>query len=209
MEGERVITFPPMLPASQFLKCDQAEILYVAAMRHTFPLLILLALAGSALAATDLEQEYVQVRKIALKDPKVQAAFQKADERLNEKIIEIDPALKAIVERESLHHQGPQQEAVHGHPVAAAPRPAGREHIVVKGETLTVIAEHYHVTVASLKSANQITDERKLRVGQKLVIPGGTAPTATPKPEATPQDAAKGSKSDDLGSWWDEVKKNL
>ena len=46
----------------------------------------------------DLAQEYDQVRKIALKDPKVRAAFDRANEKLNKRIIEIDPALKPFVE---------------------------------------------------------------------------------------------------------------
>ena len=46
----------------------------------------------------DLAQEYSQVRKIALKDPKVRAAFERANEKLNKRIIEIDPALKPFVE---------------------------------------------------------------------------------------------------------------
>ena len=46
----------------------------------------------------DLAQEYNQVRQIALKDPKVRAAFERANEKLNKRIIEIDPALKPFVE---------------------------------------------------------------------------------------------------------------
>src|SRR5271163_3207795 len=57
----------------------------------------------SSLAATsqksDQAQEYIQARKIALKDPGVQAAYTKADEKLDDRIIEIDPSLKPYVEK--------------------------------------------------------------------------------------------------------------
>ena len=38
--------------------------------------------------------------EVALKDPKVREAYQKAAERLDDKILEIDPTLKPIVDRE-------------------------------------------------------------------------------------------------------------
>ena len=42
----------------------------------------------------DLAQEYDQVRKIALKDPKVRAAFDRANEKLNRRIIEANHIAK-------------------------------------------------------------------------------------------------------------------
>jgi LysM repeat protein len=49
--------------------------------------------------------------------------------------------------------------------------PTGKEHIVAKGETLTVIARTYGVTVADLKKANHLTGDT-ISAGQKLVVPG-------------------------------------
>jgi LysM repeat protein len=145
---------------------------------------LILSVRSTALAAstgTDLDREYAQVRKIALRDPRVQDAFEKANQRLDEKILQIDPALKPIVEREE---RTPAPVAVESartgseaHP-AASPVPEGRQHIVVKGETLSSIAGHYHVKVAALEKINHITDDRKLRVGQKLVIPAAESPEA-------------------------------
>lgn len=130
---------------------------------------ILLALAllpplsacSAAGAAGDLNQEYTQVRKIALKDPKVREAFQKANERLNDKILQIDPALKPVVEGTHAQARPPQ---------AAAPA-AKTTHVVTEGETLGSIAKHYKVTAPALEKANHIADARKLRIGQKLAIP--------------------------------------
>lgn len=44
-------------------------------------------------------------------------------------------------------------------------------HVVVRGETLGVIAARYGVTVAAVKKANGITDVGLIYVGQRLVIP--------------------------------------
>jgi LysM repeat protein len=49
------------------------------------------------------------------------------------------------------------------------------KHTVAKGETLTSIAKHYNISIADLKNANKIENERKLQIGQILSVP-------TPKP---------------------------
>ena len=48
--------------------------------------------------------------------------------------------------------------------------PTGKEHTVVQGETLSVIARNYGVTVAALKKANNLTGDT-ISIGQKLVVP--------------------------------------
>ena len=47
---------------------------------------------------------------------------------------------------------------------------------VQSGESLSVIAARYDVTVSALAAANAITDPNLLSVGQELVVPGRTAP---------------------------------
>ena len=56
--------------------------------------LLALPLSLSAAGSGTQEQEYQQVRKIALRDPKVRAAYDEADQRLEAKMAQIDPALK-------------------------------------------------------------------------------------------------------------------
>ena len=138
-----------------------------------------------------LEAEYEQVRKIALKDAKVRAAFERANEALNKRIVEIDPALKPIVEKQSSAKRKPVG------PTAPAPaKSAGaRTYVVVKGDTLTSIATRFGVTAVDLKSANGIADEHKLQIGQKLRIPEARAGAQT----ATKNDA----------SWWSRVKSSF
>jgi LysM repeat protein len=149
--------------------------------------------AASARSSGDeLEAEYEQVRKIALKDPKVRAAFDRANETLNRKIVEIDPALKPIVGKQG----------------AANPKPIGRTtapqtartrgdqtYVVVKGDTLTSIAARFGINAGDLKAANGIADEHKLQIGQKLRIP---------KARAAAQAATKTDES-----WWGRVKSSF
>jgi LysM repeat protein len=63
-------------------------------------------------------------------------------------------------------------------------------HKVAKGESLYAIAKKYHVTVAAIEKANNITGETKLKLGQNLSIPASSA-TADTKPKATTTTADK------------------
>lgn len=72
-------------------------------------------------------------------------------------------------------------------PVATttAPASSGLTYEVKSGDTLGKIAGNFKVSVDALMKANNITDPRKLRVGQKLTIPGvieTAVSTLAPKP---------------------------
>lgn len=148
-------------------------------------LMILTSLPASA---SDQSVEYFQARNIALKDPKVQAAFQKAGEKLDERIVEIDPSLKSYVEKHRSQYGQPPTSLPTAKPLPVVKKDTAGvvTHVVAKGETLSSIAVQYKVSVASLKSANHITDERKLRAGQKLVIPGASAKSGSGEPKSKP-----------------------
>ena len=151
-----------------------------------------MSIAGTSLQAAtpaNAEQEYQQVRKIALRDPKVRSAYEEADRKLEEKIVQIDPALSDYV-----HHRSSSGTATAASTSATsepggfrkskktetATKPASKQtastssttYVVKSGDTLGAIASHYGVTVTALKKANQIADEKKLAVGQELKIPG-------------------------------------
>ena len=138
-------------------------------------------------ASADLQAEYAQVRKIALRDPGVRAAYAKADAKLNAKILDIDPSLKPIVEKGGagtasapMAKSAAPKKAGVKKPLQGAAMVSGSSYVVAKGDTLTSIAARYRVTAADLKSANGIVDERKLRIGQTLRIPAhSTARPAT------------------------------
>ena len=79
--------------------------------------------------------------------------------------------------------------AVKAEPVAPATgvAPDGSPtHIVKRGENLTSIARQHGTTVSELLQINKIEDERKLQVGQTLILPkSAVIPPQTP-PQPTP-----------------------
>ncbi len=52
-----------------------------------------------------------------------------------------------------------------------APGPAGT-YVVQAGDTLSVIAEQFGLTVEAISAANGITDVNTIQPGQELIIPG-------------------------------------
>jgi LysM repeat protein len=52
-------------------------------------------------------------------------------------------------------------------------------HTVASGETVSSIAAKYNITVAELATANDLKEPYTIYVGQRLCIPGTTAPAAT------------------------------
>jgi LysM repeat protein len=65
-----------------------------------------------------------------------------------------------------------------------APNPqSGNSHVVAKGETLTSIAKMHKVTVEELQKFNHIENDRKLQIGQTIMIPpSASSPGASPSP---------------------------
>jgi LysM repeat protein len=66
-----------------------------------------------------------------------------------------------------------------------APKPtqqSGNSHVVAKGETLTSIAKMHRVTVEELQKFNHIENDRKLQIGQTIMIP----PTSASSPSTSP-----------------------
>jgi LysM repeat protein len=147
-------------------------------------LLVLLMepLLSAASAAGSQEQEYQQVRTIALRDARVRAAYEDADRRLEAKILQIDPALASYVhtrkEGQGAGSTASKERLAHVKLAAFPSAPTKtRSHVVAKGDTLSEIAAKYGVSVATLKSANHISDDRKLSVGRVLAIPESPAQT--------------------------------
>jgi len=85
--------------------------------------------------------------------------------------------------------------AVSSAPVESAASGSSMTHVVKTGDTLGSIARKYQVKVGDIAAANNIADPTKIRVGQKLKIPGWQAPAAAkpaaPAPSAsTPEPAS-------------------
>jgi LysM repeat protein len=69
-------------------------------------------------------------------------------------------------------------------PEAPKPPQTGNSHVVAKGETLTSIAKMHKVSVEELQRFNHIENDRKLQIGQTIMIP--TSSTATSPTPASP-----------------------
>lgn len=70
-------------------------------------------------------------------------------------------------------------------PTTEAPKPpqTGNSHVVAKGETLTSIAKMHKVTVEELQKFNHIENDRKLQIGQTIMIPtSASSPSVTASP---------------------------
>lgn len=73
--------------------------------------------------------------------------------------------------------------------IAAGAQPSSKTsketvtHTVKAGESPTSIAKRYGVSVESLMRANHISDPRKMRVNQKLIIPSSKVAQKIPTPE--------------------------
>jgi len=67
---------------------------------------------------------------------------------------------------------------------------SGSTHVVARGETLTSIAKMHKVSIGELQQFNHIADDRKLQIGQTLVIPGAqtAAPAVSPSATTTPNE---------------------
>jgi LysM repeat protein len=63
------------------------------------------------------------------------------------------------------------------------PNQTGNSHVVAKGETLTSIAKMHKVSVEELQKFNHIENDRKLQIGQTIMIPASSsAPSVTASP---------------------------
>lgn len=79
----------------------------------------------------------------------------------------------AIANRPS-HKAATSQEATASKPVSS-----GKTYVVKKGDNPVTIAKKLKVPYDDLMALNHIEDPRKLRIGQKLLIPKTTKPKAT------------------------------
>ena len=88
-----------------------------------------------------------------------------------------------------------QQEIEHskatslGSPIPAATEgiaaaASGATHVVARGETLTSIAKMHKVGIDELQKFNHIENDRKLQIGQTLLIPGAQGAAPSPSPSA-------------------------
>jgi LysM repeat protein len=108
----------------------------------------------------------------------------------------------AVAQKESAPHQDPKPShspsklsAKDDHTnapsaakaVAAKPVSSGKTYVVKKGDNPVTIAKKLKVPYDDLMALNHIEDPRKLRIGQKLLIPKTAKPKATNGKAANPR----------------------
>lgn len=124
-------------------------------------------------------------------EPQVDALEKKIDEQSTK----IDALTQHILKLEQQLGEtktlaaAPAESAVPAMSPSTTPSPsasAAPTHVVARGETLTSIAKQYHVTVEELQKLNHIEDDRKLQIGQTLVVPTtGTSASPAVAPKKT------------------------
>ena len=102
----------------------------------------------------------------------------------------LSPGQQLIIPRQTaaVAAPAPALAAPASKPVAVAAAPT--VHVVNRGDTLLSIARRNHVPVADLARANRLDSSAKLKLGQKLNVPG--AKSAAAAPAAQPVAAAAG-----------------
>jgi murein DD-endopeptidase MepM/ murein hydrolase activator NlpD len=79
----------------------------------------------------------------------------------------------------------PSFAAPHAPPPPAA-APAGNVHVVAPGETLMSLSRRYHKPLRQIAAANHIPPYTRLKVGDRIVIPGRMVAAAAPAPAPAP-----------------------
>ena len=111
---------------------------------------------------TQPAQELRELRSVIEQQAKQIEALTQQVAKLAQLIEATTPAPVAAAEPAPIHTE---------EPAAVKPEILGQRHIVVKGETLTSIAKQYNVPLTELAKANKDVNDRKLQIGQQLIIP--------------------------------------
>ena len=111
--------------------------------------------------------------------------------KIEEQNVKIDALSQQILrlQQEIQHPRGTSLGSplpVAGGTPSMAAAAGGSTHVVARGETLTSIAKMHKVGIDELQKFNHIENDRKLQIGQTLVIPGAQATAASPSSSATP-----------------------
>jgi LysM repeat protein len=173
-------------------------------MRRVFPLILAFAVSAAAVPCVQAEdtaaaQELRELRQAVQQQGKQIELLAEQVGKLTraleaQKGVETakpaEPAPAPTVTTSTIETAKPVPEVA---PAAAEPAKSegipkaeavpGTKHVVAKGETLTSIAKHYNISIADLKNANKIDNERKLQIGQILSVPTAKTPEAPDKKE--------------------------
>ena len=117
--------------------------------------------------------------------PQLEALTKKIDEQnakidaLSQQILKLEQQVSSVRPGVMIGEATPASTPAVSIAPAAAAAQTGNSHLVAKGETLTSIAKMHKVTVEELQKFNHIENDRKLQIGQTIMIPvPSTSPTS-------------------------------
>ncbi|MBN2163712.1 MAG: LysM peptidoglycan-binding domain-containing protein [Pontiellaceae bacterium] len=109
--------------------------------------------------AQEVQQLREELRKSGSSLSQLNSKLQSVEQKHTQDIQEVIRRVESLI-----------NQAVATRPTTTSGRGPGREHVVQKGHTLSVIAQAYGTTVDKIKKANNLTSDT-IRVGQTLFIP--------------------------------------
>lgn len=148
---------------------------------------ITLLLCAVFVAATAPAQTFSRTPSISAEADKLDALAKKIDQQnvkidlLSQQILKLEQLITNTRPGVMIGEATPSAAPSAPSPEAARP-PNGNAHVVARGETLTSIAKMHNVSVTELQKFNHIENDRKLQIGQTIMVP--TSPT--PSPAASP-----------------------
>jgi LysM repeat protein len=119
----------------------------------------------------------------------LEALTKKIDEQntkidaLSQQILKLEQQVSLIRPGIMIGESTPPPSAGGASVAAPAAPQSGNSHVVAKGETLTSIAKMHRVSVEELQKFNHIENDRKLQIGQTIMIPASAA-GSSPSPTA-------------------------
>ncbi len=152
----------------------------------TIAFLLIAGLANSTFA-----QVMARPASDAATTAQLQALTKKIDEQnvkidtLSQQILKLEQQLASTRPGVMIGETTPTPAAPAAIPIApesSAHALAGNTHTVARGETLTSIAKMHNVTVSELQKMNHIENDRKLQIGQTIMIPSPSTPASSSSP---------------------------
>jgi LysM repeat protein len=116
----------------------------------------------------------------------LQALAKKIDEQngkidtLSQQILKLEQQIANMRPGVMIGEATPPPVAATAAPESSVHAANGNSHVVARGETLTSIAKMHNVTVSELQKFNHIENDRKLQIGQTIMIPAASTSSASP-----------------------------
>lgn len=140
-------------------------------------------LTGVLLASPVSAQTFARSPAPSSDSPQLQALIKKIDEQnakidtLSQQILKLEQQIANLHPTVMIGEATPGTAAATSAPAEpAAHANSGNSHTVARGETLTSIAKMHGVTVSELQKLNHIENDRKLQIGQTILISGSPPP---------------------------------